>query len=199
MTAPGRVNLPLGTLCGVRCASSHSTSPRVPRSEPEPLSQVPPGETEARGGVGWVAEAAGRAREGRGKLRSRAQPKVTQVVLGTAESGMLSGPGLTPAVTHPALLPSSSSYRHRCDDLNGAQQVAGPAWPGEEHPWAPAPTHPPLQPSLHSTVRIPHPSQQHCLYWAHTGARMGPPSLPAWGGGGGGQDLTAPIPGEQSF
>lgn len=50
VTAPGRVNLPLGTLRGVRCASSHSSSPRVPRSEPEPLSQVPSGETEARGG-----------------------------------------------------------------------------------------------------------------------------------------------------
>lgn len=38
---------------------------------------------------------------GHGKLGSRVQPKVTQVVLGTAEPGMLSGPGLPPAVTHP--------------------------------------------------------------------------------------------------
>lgn len=48
---PGGFNLPLGLLRGVRCASSHSNSPRVARSEPEPLSQVPPGETEARGGM----------------------------------------------------------------------------------------------------------------------------------------------------
>lgn len=38
---------------------------------------------------------------GHGDLGSGAEPKVTQVVLGAVEPGMLSGPGLPPALTHP--------------------------------------------------------------------------------------------------
>lgn len=50
------------------------------------------------------AEAARRAGEGTGgdhELGNRAEPKVSQVVVGAAEPGMLPGPGLPPALTHP--------------------------------------------------------------------------------------------------
>lgn len=35
------------------------------------------------------------------ELGNRAEPKVSQVVVGAAEPGMLPGPGLPPALTHP--------------------------------------------------------------------------------------------------
>lgn len=90
---PGGVNLPLSVPhreSRAPCSQLGPCSPlRVPKSESGPPSWVPPGKLRHAGGMQ-------RQRGGHGEVGSRAQPKVTQVVLGTAEPGMLSGPGLPP-------------------------------------------------------------------------------------------------------
>lgn len=156
------------------------------------------GETEARGEE--LQRQQGQLQGGHSELGSRVQSKVTQMVLGTAEPGMLSETGMPPAVTHPVPGSSSSSYRLRWKGLNGARPVA-------RHPWDWAPTHRPsscpctLQPPhTRSASSSPHPRQKSCFYWSHTCPRMGPPTLPSQLGG----DLAtsspspAPVPGEQS-